>query len=261
MDDKEFPENHWEEMRRLMEEGGPRAVIDFAKNFADDLERRKLYSFCNQAFAMRDWKGKNLDGLVTVVEEGIAEGLRQAAAAADAETRDKRTDYANMLSYNLSANLAECWPGDEEPRERRHFEKGLELARRCVAWRGELKKGAGPFSMAHWACGMHALSLGDAAAARDDFQKSLDYARENARAEGNPAECAAGADFSVVLGHGYLGLARLAAGDAEGKQIYKKSLDAFQATVDGFPEKKDDAQFGLDQLRWVERRVLGRLRG
>ncbi len=261
MAEKEFPENHWEELKRLMEEGGPRAVIDFVAGFDDELERRKLYSFCNQAFSMRDWKGKNLDGLVTVVEEGVAEGLRQAAAAADAETRAKRTDYANMMSYNLSANLAECWPGDEEPRERRHFSKGLELAKKCITWREELKKGAGPFAMAHWACGMHALSLGDAAAAREDFQKSLEYAVENAGAEGNDAECASGGDFSVVLGHGYLGLARMAAGDAGGREIYDRALDAFRATVEDFPERKDDAQFGLDQLRWVESRVLGRLRG
>jgi len=33
------------------------------------------------------------------------------------------------------------------------------------------------------------------------------------------------------------------------------------ATVEDSPEQKDDARFGLDQLRWVERRVLGRLRG
>ncbi|HUT97582.1 MAG TPA: hypothetical protein VM054_00735 [bacterium] len=261
MTEKEFPENHWEEMKRLMERGGPRAVIEFVAGFPDDLERRKLYAFCNQAFSMRDWNGKNFDGLVEVVEEGIAEGLRQAAAAGDAETRDKCTDYANMMSYNLSANLAECWPGDEEPRERRHFEKGLELARRCVAWRGELKKAAGPFSMAHWACGMHALSLGNATAAREDFEKSLDYAVKNARESGAVAECASGGDFSVVLGHGYLGLARMAAGDAVGREIYDNAVDAFQATVEDFPEKKDDARFGLDQLRWVESRVLGRLSG
>jgi hypothetical protein len=261
MTEKEFPENHWDELRALMEGRGPTAVIGFIDGFADELERRKLYAFCNQAFSMRDWKGKNFDGLVTVVEEGIAEGLRQAESAADAETRDKRTDYANMMSYNLSANLAECWPGDEEPRERRHFEKGLELAQRCVAWRAELKKGAGPFAMAHWACGMHALSLGDAAAAREDFEKSLKYAAENAVEEGNDALCAPGGDFSVVLGHGYLGLARLAAGDAGGREIYDRALDAFRATIENFPERRDDAQFGLDQLRWVENRVLGRLRG
>jgi hypothetical protein len=261
MEEKEFPENRWDELRALMEERGPRAVIDFVKNFGDDLERRKLFAFCNQAFAMREWKGRSFDALVEVAEEGVAEGLRQAAAAGDDETRDKRTDYANMMSYNLSANLAECWPGDEEPRERRHFEKGLELAKRCVAWRTELGKGPGPFSMAHWACGMHALSLGDAAAAREDFQQSLDYAVKGARESGGSAECAAGADFSVILGHGYLGLARMAAGDAGGKDLFQKALDAFQATVDGFPDLKDDAQFGLDQLRWVERRVLGRLRG
>jgi len=261
MEDKEFPENHWEEMKGLMERGGPRAVIDFVDGFTDELERRKLYAFCNQAFSMRDWKNKNFDALVEVVEEGVAEGLRQTESAADDETREMRTDYANMMAYNLSANLAECWPGDEEPRERRHFEKGLQLARRCVAWREELKKGPGPFSMAHWACGMHALSLGDPAAAREDFEKSLKFAVENARAEGSHAECAPGGDFSVVLGHGYLGLARTAAGDAGGKEVFQKALDAFGATVKGFPEKKDDAQFGLDQLRWVERRVLGRPSG
>jgi hypothetical protein len=258
MTEKEFPENYWEELKRLMERDGPRAVTDFINGFPDDTERRKLYAFSNGAFTMREWSGKNFDGLVEVVEEGIAEGLRQAEAAGDAETRAKRTDYANVMSYNLSANLAECWPGDEDPRERRHFEKGLELAKRCVAWREELKKGPGPFSMAYWARGMHNLSLGEADAAREDFQKSFDYAVQNAKSEGNVPECAPGGDFSVVLGYGYLGLARIAAGETAGEETYKKALDAFQATVDGFPDQKDDARFGLDQLRWVERRVLGR---
>ncbi|MCK4593340.1 hypothetical protein KAU45_02475 [bacterium] len=261
MTEKEFPENHWDEMRRLMEEKGAKAVIGFIGDFSDDLQRRKLYALSNQAFSMRDWKGKNFDDLVRVVEKGIAEGLRQADAADDPEITAKRTDYANALSYNLSANLAECWPGDEDPREKRHFSKGLELAKRCVAWREELKKGPGPFSMAYWACGMHNLSLGDYNAARADFEKSLDFAVRNAEEAGNIAECAPGGDFSVILGHGYLGLARLAEGDEKGEGVYQRAVEAFEKTVETVPEQKDDAQFGLDQLRWVERRVFGRLRG
>jgi len=255
MPEQEFPEKHWDEMREWMTSGGPDAVIAFIQGFSDPLERRQLYGLAHQGFSYRDWEGKNFDHLVTVVEAGMAEGVKQAKSAEDAETRAKLLDFANVLSYNLSADLAACWPGDEAPREIRHFEKGLELAERCIAWREELKKGPGPFSMAYWARGMHKLSLGRPEEAETDFATSLQQAVSAAREQGKRETCEAGGEFSVILGTGYLGLARWVQGGDSGRQKYQQAVDAFTATAASFPDQKEDAQFGLDQLRTVAKKM------
>lgn len=252
MTTEKFPNKHWTEMKRLMESDGPAAVVTFVEGFSDDLERRQLYAFAHRGFSSQDWEGKNFDDLIDIVDAGIKEALLQAKAATDAETRYKLTDFANVLSYNISADLATCWPGDKVPREQRHLERGLAAAERCVAWREELNKDAGPFSMAWWAVGMHQLSLGNHTAAEEGFQKSLDYAVEMVKTEGNSTEVAAGVHYSIPLGQGYLGLARMAGGDATGQTLYDEAIAAFEGTVADFPEQKDDAAFCLDQLKWVE---------
>jgi hypothetical protein len=253
MSEQEFPEIHWNKMRNLMVADGPQAVIEFIRRFESDLQRRQLFSLAHQGLGQREWDGKNFDALITVVEAGMAEGLRAAEAASDDESRNKRIDYANVLAFNLAADLAECWPGDESKRERRHFEKGVALGQQCLSWREKLSKGPGPFSMAHWVKGMHHLSLGQMLEAEADFASSLEHAIAAAQEQDKPIDCSGGGDFSVLLGHGYLGLARRERGDAEGEALYRGAIKAFTETVAEYPELKDDAQFGLDQLREVDR--------
>jgi tetratricopeptide (TPR) repeat protein len=255
-EEKEFPESEWPQLQELMEDGGAEAVVGYISAIEDPQRRRKLFVFAHQGFAYRDWEGKNLDALVTVVEAGIAEYLAQAGEAAADDERDKLLDGANIEAYNLAADLAPCWPGDELPRSNRHFEKGVELAERCLDWRHELEKGPAPFSMAWWALGTHQLFLGDYEEAADAFTKALDYAVLDAQAREEPIECAAGSDFSVLLNMGYLGLARWAAGDADGETLYRDALEAFNGTVVGHPDKSDDAEFGIAQLELVQSRVI-----
>lgn len=254
-EEKEFPKIHWDEMKTAMENGGTDAVVEFVNSFNDE-ERRKLYSFAQRAFYGNEWEGKSFDGYIEIVNAGIAEGLRQADAADDPKKAAELTDYANVLSYNLSADLAECWPGDEAPRERRHLEAGLKAAEDCVRWREELDKGPFPFSIAYWAKAMHQLSLGDNPGALENFKKSFDYAVEYAKAEGVPTNVSAEGDFLVILGAGYVGLAEWAAGDKAGKNRYDEAVAAFRAQVDDYPDKKDDAQFGIDQLDWVRAKFI-----
>jgi tetratricopeptide (TPR) repeat protein len=252
----EFPEIHWDEMRKLMEKEGPDAVIEFIAGFDDAEQRRKLFSFGRFAFAMNEWEGKNLDAVVAVANAGIAEGLRQAEAATSAEESAKLVDYANVMSYNLSADLAECWPGDTLPRDRRHFEAGLKAADDCIRWREELGKGPGPFAMAYWAKGMHQLSLGDVDGAVENFEKSFDYNVEAAKEEGELTEVSAEAGFGLILAEGYVGLARWAGGDEKGKGRYEVAVAAFREGAEKYPEKKDDFQFGVDQLEWVREKFI-----
>ncbi len=252
---QEFPEIHWDEMRTRMETGGAAAVADFVAGFNDE-ERRKLYSFAQRAFYGREWAGKSFDGYVDVANAGIAEGLRQAEAATSAEDSAKLVDFANVLSYNLSADLAECWPGDTLPREKRHFEAGLKAAEDCIRWRQELGKGPGPFAMAYWAKGMHQLSLGDVDGAVENFKKSLEYNVEVAKEEGTAAEVSAEAGFGLILADGYVGLAEWVKGDEEGKGRFENALASFREGAEKYADKKDDFQFGIDQLEWVKKKFI-----
>jgi hypothetical protein len=251
-----FPDARWDEMRGLMEEAGPGAVIEFINGFDDDEQRRQLYSFGRFAFAVKEWEGKNLDALVAVANAGIAEGLRQAEAATSAEDSAKLVDFANVLSYNLSADLAECWPGDTLPREKRHFEAGLKAAEDCIRWREELGKGPGPFAMAYWAKGMHQLSLGDVDGAVVNFNKSLEYNVEVAKEEGTAGEVSAEAGFGLILADGYVGLAEWVKGDEDGKGRFENALAAFREGAEKYADKKDDFQFGIDQLEWVRKKFI-----
>ena len=79
-------------------------------------------------------------------------------AAPDDQAREGLLQGASILSYNLSADLADCWPGDEKERTRAHFEAGLAAAKDCVRWREELQNPPGTLSMAWWAKGMHPRS-------------------------------------------------------------------------------------------------------
>lgn len=246
-----FNEDDWKELRELMEGGGAASVVERILAVEDAEERRALFLFAHQGFAYQDWEGKNLDDLATVVQAGIDEFLAQAEAAGNADVRAKLIDGANIEAYNLAADLAPCWPGDELPREDRHHALGVELGERMLSWREELDKGPDAFSMAYWALGVHQLFLGEAEAAAASFLSAVDYAARAAREDDRTAECVPGGDFSVVLNTGYRGLALTAAGDDAGRGLYEEALSAFEGTIGDYPEQADDARFGIDQLKKV----------
>ncbi len=251
---QEFPEIHWNELRARMEGFGAGAVIEFINGMDTLGQRLNLYGFAQRAFGGRDWQGKNLDAVAEVVQSAIAVALEAAADGDDAERNSQITDFANALSYNLSADLAECWPGDPLERERRHFELGLRAAEDCLRWREELGKGDYPFAIAHWARGMHLLSLGRSDDAAKSMQAAVERAAALAKSEGEPSEVEAGGNFMVNLNSGYLGIARAAAGDDTGRELFERACGAFeQTTADG----AEDAKFGLEQLRFVAGKFLG----
>jgi len=244
---------NWDDMRAAAEHGGAADVVRFIEGHSDDLERRVLYVFAHQELMNQEWAGRSLDVGIAVADAGIAELLRQAEAAGDEETRRKRTDTANVISYNLSADLADCWPDDHLRRERRHFELGLKAAQDCIRWRLELDKGPGPFAIAYWAQGMHELSLEDPHAAEDSFARSLEFARLAAREAKLGEEVDADGDFGVILSAGYVGLARMAGGRESGRELYEKASAAFALQLEN-PNLLEDAKFGLAQLNTVRQR-------
>jgi hypothetical protein len=246
-----FPEKHWPRLRELMAAGGPDAVIGFIEEQEEDAKRLALFQLAQRGFGERV-PDLELDDLVDIVEAGIDEALRQAETARDAgdeKRADALTDAANVLSYNLSAALADCWPGDARARERRHFELGLEAAELCLGWREELRKGPLPFSMAWWAKGMHLLSLARHDEAANAFEESLRHAFAHAAAHGASANVDATGDRSVLLAAGYLEIARTRQGRP--RTALDRVLAALDEAAEKRPHDRDDLAFAASQLREV----------
>ena len=258
-------EQHRQTLRQVHAEGGADRVVAFIQGTPEPALRRKLYSLSRQILPDRKASGRSFDEVVRIARSGIAECLRQAELARareDAPEALECLDTANKLSYNLAADLAACWPGDESPRERRHFESGLRAAYDCVVWRQELNKPPDRRAMAHWVAGMHQLSLGNEIEALCAFEAAFGLSLESATAvsgsdDGKPeAFVKANGDFGVILYFGYAGIARQRLGDDAGARQFEQACAAFEETLrsprDG--EAAEDAQFGLDQLRYVERK-------
>jgi len=253
---KAFFEGHWPNMKTAAEEEGAAGVVRFIEGFVDSRERRTLYFFARQGLAQRDWRNKSFDAYIDVCRSGIREFLEEANAAGSEEIRKTRVNGANIISYNLAADLADCWPGDQAPRTRTHFEAGLEASTNCIRWREELGNGPTALSMAYWAKGMHELSLGEPASAAESWKQSLANAVKAAEADGKSGRVAPDGEFGVILGTGFLGLAEWADGDETGRTRFEEARAAFDAQTQD-ETLRDDAQFGLDQLETVRSRYLG----
>jgi hypothetical protein len=242
----DFPQRHADELGRLIVSGSAASVVSYIKAIVSPLERRQLFAFAQQAMSKRKDATRDLDGLVAVARAGIEDGVRQAAAETDPAEAAKRKDFVNAISYNLAADLAECWPDDLTPRTRKHFETGLAAADDAIRLRDELGKPAGQRAMAWWARGAHQLSLGRAADAAASFERSLEFARNACK---GAAAVGPGGDFHVMLASGCLGLATKT-------RLFDEVCAAFDATAaSAAGEAAADAASGAAQLRWFARRL------
>lgn len=251
---KAFYDAKWPELKVAAETHGAQGVIDAIAAHQDPLERRVLHMFVRQGLVMGDWQGKTLDAAVAVAKAGIAEFLQQAEGETNEDDKKKRINGANVISYNLSADLADCWPGDDAPRTKAHFEAGLAAAEDCVRWRRELGNPPHTLSMAYWAKGMHELSLGQTTASCESFTRSLAEAQESARLEDQTDAVDPAGTFSVILGAGYLALAKMARGDEGAEGDYEQALGVFRQQLED-EKKAGDAQFGIDQLETVRTKL------
>lgn len=92
-------------MKRLMEESGINALLAYTSEYAlkdqmdlESMAARKLY--------FQDWQGKSLDRYADYTNRVIQKYLALAAAETDPEQAQMDTQFANVMSYNLSAT----WP-------------------------------------------------------------------------------------------------------------------------------------------------------
>ncbi len=254
--EKEFPENQWEPLRQAMQTEGPQGAVGFVQTLSDPEQRRKLFLFGQGAFGVRDWEGKNWDDHIRFTQAGIQEGLDQAEALLDPAQRDALVDFANLLSYNLSADLCDCWPGDRIPRTKEHFETGLRLVEQCLVWRTQFKKGPMPFYLAHWAKGMHLISLSRPEEAIEAFQAALECAQQIAREKEKSTEKGPDAHWSVLGVYGYQALAERLAEREEGAKHFDEACSALSEAGEKYPDEKGDHRFMLDQVLEVETRYL-----
>jgi hypothetical protein len=250
---QEFFKAQWPAMKEAVENTGATGVVKLIEGFDSDLERRVLYVHARGGLVMGDWEGKSFDPYFEVCDAGIAELLAQAAAADDDETHKAREHAAHVISFNLAADLADCWPGDDAPRTPAHFERGLKAADDCLGWCDPANSQG--LSIDWWVRGMHQLSLDRPTDAHESWLRSQEYAVEAAREEGSPAEVSSAAGFGVILASGYIGLAAAASGDATGADRLDDALAAFKLQL-ADDDKRDDAQFGIDQLEKVRDKYI-----
>lgn len=168
-------------------------------------------------------------------------------------------EEANRLTYNLSADLAECWPDDDRVRTLAHVELGRELAEQCLSWRTELKRGPKPFAIAHWVHGMHLLSIHRRTGERPTLdaairalEASVSAAREAASDAG---ELTAASDYLVILNTAFLALARDIEAPGAGAAAWAAAVRCFEEQVRLHPERAEDAAYGLKNLAVARARL------
>lgn len=248
-----FFNKHWSEMKKQLETGDTEAGVKYIKDkFVDDLEKRVMYVFSRGGIIFDQWRNQNLDTYIKIADAGIEELLQQAKNSKDEETRNRLTDTANVISYNLGADLAFCWD-DSFERTETHFKRGLQAGEDCVSWRKELGKPAMPFSMAYWLCGIHRLALDDKEGALKDFEESLRYAELNSKEQNKPTRLEE-ADGALVLAYGWVALIKLLMGKEDAQQDYDNVMGIFRKQTESEDEQiSGDAKFYIEQLEKVEK--------
>lgn len=172
------------------------------------------------------YENSSLDVMHDIYETCIKYALTIANGNADL------VQYANVTSYNLSANLADCWFDDRRPRSTRHFKAGVAAAHRCLNLRRQLKKPPLAMAMAYFVLGVHEYSLGNFKIAETAWLKKL----ENEELSFDKAEQLPD-DLNVTLSNGLIGLARIKLGSGD-DQAFIASLERLEAlrTVDNSAE-------------------------
>lgn len=250
-------EERWPELEELYSQRGIQQLIAHIHQSDDSLERRALFLMSSQRISSGQGLSRSLDDVIGICRAAIEEFSSQAAAETDPEERDRRLDGANILSYNLAADLAPCWPEDTEPRTTEHFEEGIRCAEDCLEWRSLLNKGALPFHMAWWALGAHRCGLRDWEGACEAFEKSLEAAQTDAQQHSTPTAVGPESSFLINIASGWLEFARWRCGDESSYERFLVVIGAFRSRIEQGGEGKEDAIIGIEQLETAALRMPG----
>lgn len=246
---KIFFDQHWPALRQSVESRGAAGLEETILRFTLPMERRILFLFARMGLIMGEWEGKNFGDIIAVAESGIRYYLAEAEAESSPEAQSARLDSANVISYNLAADLADCWPDDPLFRSKNEFTAGLTAAERCIAWRVQLGKGARPLSMAYWAKGYHEGRMAKFNAMLASMRISLAYLMQDLSdaAKADPAS-------DLLLAQGYVALAEEKAGVMRRLYDMAKIRHALDSRLSSHPEEKGDLDFARQQLEIAQDR-------
>lgn len=236
-------EIYWPKIKNLAEAGSFNGIVEMVKELSDPKEQIALSRFAVRGLMFREWNSKTL---VPIVQLGDL-AIETAMQIGD-------TDQANVMCFNMSANLADCW-NDGFTRQTDHLQKGLHYAEKALAFRKQLQKGPAAFALAYWALGIHQYSLGNFRAAEESFKESLTAACDQAQTENKPTTITKEAPFNVLIAYGYMALAQLAQGQKDAQKTYADVISAFEGMKTISDDAKADAEIGIDQLRNVHSRI------
>ena len=231
-------ENRWTKLRTVLETQGTEACIAAIQSEPQTIHRDQLFR----------WSIRKLGGGVGAATAELDAMIAIGDAAIRNAMDTAGEDSANVIAYNLSANLCDCW-GDGDSRNTNHFEAGLRYADLALELRRKLKKGQGPFSMAYWVRGKHLLSLRKPDESADAFRLYLDAERALARENGGNPELIESAPEGLLNAQAFLGLALLRSGKNEGRAMLDEALGILRIrTSVGEGDAKEDAKVYLDQI-------------
>lgn len=191
MDENEL----WSELKPLAEAGDSAGMMAQIEQIEDVPERIAAYRTAIRKMAFDPWENKTLDPMIALADRVIE--------LCELEGGDM-LQQANVICFNTSANLADCWTNGF-PHEERHFRKGLAYAEKALWYREHLGKPAGAKALAMWAIGKHRQSLG-MPEALDAFEECLRLETEAAEAAGKPAAISGEAPAGYLIAAGYVAI-------------------------------------------------------
>lgn len=252
---QDFFNGEWPKIKSVLENDGAAAAAGYIRDHYQDMKARVMHFFVRTGVVFQDWQGKNLDAVITLADAGIESLIREAETAADDETRQRRINMANVISYNLGADLAFCW-GDDFERNDSHFLRGEKAGEDCLKWREELGNPPSTFSMAHWVVGVHQLARGKAEQAMVSFKQSLHFAEVASEEDGRPTTLAEG-DGSIQIAHGWIALTGRVLGLEQSSEDYRRVMEIFtEQTQSSNEHSRGDAEIYLMQLQNAEKLLL-----
>lgn len=209
---------------------------------AEGNQRLKLLDSIRQKISSR-YISEHLLGRMHEIYEACVEEALGSVNGNDAGDEELLM-YANVTSYNLAANLADCWLDAEEPRSDKHFNAGLVAAKRCLDLRRQLNKPPAAMAMAYFVKGVHEYSLKDYPTAEITWSSKLEN-EISGRDESAPAT----EDLDILLSHGLINLARFSQG-LEDETGYQKILQRLESRRNASNENEID--LFLDELRLLK---------
>lgn len=247
--EKERLEQFWNQIEQLNND----EIIPFVKEQnVDQQETFQLFSMIQRKFYDLHAQSNTLEEYGQFILEIVNTYKAETSLSKEPNTL---LHFANVMLYNLSADMAECWAEEGYIKTSGCFEIGLQAAHDCLQLRVQLQKDDASIAMAYWAVGMHQLSLHRYEKSLESFKTAFNYSA-NTGNEASVFDLTTENSFSDILYAGYLGIASIINELAEGEKIYDFARKLFEQQMIDDEKKKRDAAFGFKQLEHVRNKFI-----